>query len=437
MSNNSIYLIKIDSLVKASAFCAGFLSIFTAFYFKLGPLNMRVNDIPFFIAFGIVAIKLLKSGFTLYKIGLSSFVFVTFIVLYYLINLLHLSEFNSVFEIGAIKYFLNRIPWILIYALILAIDGRNFIKSFIKGFVWGNLFNAILMILEGSLFFASGTTIDYSFLQILGIQTQEEKNITNQGFVRPTGVTVDTNYAAAYGIFAILLIEYLQSKSAEKKQRYNFAKLFLLIPCFLVQSRTAIFALMLTFIVSVLLRMTNKSRKVIIPYLSLMLITSIAVIGIYLYQNIPDLYTSIYTRLFLSDSSSGVRRIYINEILSHYAKDGLVTATNIFGHGTGSSGYFLGNTTYGKTTYWAPESNYIAWFIEQGPFFILFYMAISCLTFLRLLKANNTFALCFVYLNLIGISYNFLGDRVFWIMLIIFMVIPNINKSYLKTPVAV
>jgi hypothetical protein len=353
------------------------------------------------------------------------------VVLFYSVNLFHIPELTPDFSSGAVKYFFNRIPWLFAYILMLSILRGLFVEMFIKGFICGTLFNAGLTILEAITFLTSGRGIEYRFLGSIFIQTQAEKALVNQDLLRPTGVTIDPNYAASYAFLAILLLDFLQSKCSNKRRTilYGLLKIIIFVPAFMLQSRTAIFSFLITFFLSVFLRMFNNKRMVVVPKLALVVLITLLAAGAYLKTAMPDYYATAYKRILLADQSSGTRMLYLDEYFSRTLNPNSFPYQGLLGHGTGSSGYFLGNVGYGVEKRWSPESNYLTILIEQGGIFLCFYTLSLAYLFFRLLKYDHRLALCAFYLCTIGLTYNFLGDRVYWIFLVTFMCIPMVLQS--------
>lgn len=405
----------------------GFFSLFTAFYFDLGLINVRVNDIFYYMLclFSFfLCIKKLRIG---QPIGYLPIVLTVIVIVFYTFNLLGVIGLNEVFTRGAIKYFINRIPWLLIYVFILMALGKNFCKEFLNGFIIGALFCSVLMTIELTVFLKSGQSINYSFLSHFGVSTEPYKGISNQGLLRPSGVTMDCNYSASYAVLAALILD--ETQLFKKKLIYSITKLFLILSALIVQSRTAIFGLIGIFLLSVLFRILNKKFKVIVSKQMIVLIACSITALLYLYYNIPEIFDRSFQRVALADSSSGTRVLYFEKYKDEMLKNKNGFLRILFGNGTGSAGYILADVGYGKEAYWAPESNYLTFIIEQGIVFLFIFILIVFLSFVKLFELKSNIHIVFIYLLTVGATYNFLGDRVYWLLLLIFMSIPRISED--------
>ena len=105
----------------------------------------------------------------------------------------------------------------------------------------------------------------------------------------------------------------------------------------------------------------------------------------------------------------------------------------VFGTGTSSAGLILSNIlglNVGQV--WSPESNYITFAIEQGLFFLIVFFLYLAVVFFRLLRREQIYAYIFLYINLIGLSYNFLGDSIYLFLLVCFTMYAYDNNKLVE-----
>ncbi len=341
---------------------------------------------------------------------------------------------NAAYNSFYLKFLFNRILWIPIYALFYLIFRGKLLFYFSVGIFVGLLFNSFFVLYEYNVII-SGRIPDYNMLASLRLFFDEKKmDIFNQGFIRPTGLMMDPNYTAGYSGIGVLLAEKLKFKS---KHKYFFilGQTFLLIVMFLLLSRTAIFSfLIVVFFFLLLLFLIPDSKKEINSFgviawrplfflcfffILISMVTSDK--GIDVWQLLGDRFSS-------NDSSTATRVSYIDDYFNK-----VPFLLILFGVGTSRAGLlidsYVNNYTISNEV-WTPESSVLTLMIEQGVLFILLYFILSFIFFYRLYKIDKYHASVFMYINLIGISYNFLGDRLYWFMYIILLLtIPTSNKN--------
>ena len=163
--------------------------------------------------------------------------------------------------------------------------------------------------------------------------------------------------------------------------------------------------------------MVYKKRKIktIAPKIFLIILCAAVTLLSYIGIINEDFYKTAINRLSLSDGSSLMRSGYIVDYLENANIIEL-----LFGVGTSDAGQRLTELLYMNTgVVWSPESNIITFFIEQGIVFLIFFFFFLAKIFFKLLKKEPIFAYIFLYINVMGVGYNFLGDRVYFFLLVI------------------
>jgi len=121
------------------------------------------------------------------------------------------------------------------------------------------------------------------------------------------------------------------------------------------------------------------------------MVIGVILFGIYIYSFDETTYQLLFDRLMMNDSSAGTRTIY----LETYINDASITQL-LFGVGTSASGFFLGGEGffYGASVVWAPESNFITFFIEQG---IFIFISLSTSTLPKdFCRCLTSYIICFL-----------------------------------------
>lgn len=414
--------------VKIICFLLGFFSITNALYFSFGRFNLRLFDVMFFVSPLIGVVSLFKYR----KVFNNKILYgclCVFLVYFWLVasGFLNYEDYSSEYKDYFLKYFVHKLNWIIIYMLLYFLYGKDILQYFLLGISVVVVVNSILVLFEYVNLF-NGHSLDYSFLKSLFLNVEEKKfDVINQGLLRPTGLTMDPNYAAGYAGIGFIYIDYISVGIKRNKFMLIFFQLLCLLVMVILFSRTGIFSILLCFIISLYLHfMISKSNyKVLSPYLVLTIVFVIALMISYFSLYDDNFYEYIVQRFTMKDGSSTMRSSYL---LSYVDKAGLSTV--LFGTGTSSAGLTLSNLlgmNVGKI--WSPESNYISFFIEQGALFVFLFLVLIVSTFFRLLKRDISYALIYVYINLIGISYNFLGDRVYFFLFVIFTLYAFSNNS--------
>lgn len=372
-------------------------------------------------------LKICQRRFLAYRIGKLPWLFCILVVLSYSFNLAHTTEMNEVFQQGALKSFISRIPWVLVYAFLLSGIGPLYSKPFMSGFIWGNIVNVLIVIIEISLFFTSGSGIDYSPVERLGIVVQTNNSIENQGLLRPKGVTMDCNYSASFFVLAALLMNASSFLSIGVKRRWISVVLRILLigTAAFVQSRTAVFSYFIVFMISIGVSFIRRKNLVVFPKTTVLLLLCAIIALVQLSLQNPGFFQNSLIRLQMTDSSSGTRFLYLNDYFQRISNEELSPLLVFLGNGTGTAGFLLSDVGYGKNDFWSPESVYLALLIEQGLVFSVLFTCLLLTCCFRLLTKSPKYSMVVLFLILIGMSYNFLGDRVYWILLIVLMSIPS------------
>ena len=398
-------------------FFLGFLSIANAFYFSLG-VNLRLFDIMFIIA-PLYGVYKLKNGIIRYNSSINTPKnYIIFIFFYLsLSGLFSFGGYNDLYQDQFIKYWVHKVAWLLVYIMLYFIYGQDIVIYYLYGLTAMCFIHVSLVLLEYITIVRTGSTIDFSFLNTFFIQVEEKKyDVFNQGFIRPTGVTLDPNYATGYAGIGFLFCEYLKTQSGSKWY-FTLFQLAALLIMILLFSRTGMFSILITFIISVFFSMVYKKRKIktIAPKIFLIIICTAVALLSYIGIINEDFYKTAISRLSLSDGSSLMRSGYIVDYLEN---SNIIEL--LFGVGTSDAGQRLTELLYMNTgVVWSPESNFITFLIEQGILFLIFFFFFLTKIFFKLLKKDPIFAYIFLYINVMGVGYNFLGDRVYFFLLVI------------------
>ncbi|RYJ50859.1 hypothetical protein DR871_015295 [Flavobacterium petrolei] len=412
-------------------FLVGFFSFCNGIFIRIDAFNIRFSDF-FFYSFPVLIFLYFK------KVRIKRTEFFLLFLIFALFMLLVLRGIfplvtNATYDSYFVKFLFNRILWIPIYALFYLVFRGKVLFYFSVGLFAGLFFNSVFVLYEYTVIIL-GKIPDYNMLSSIGVYFDEKKmDIFNQGFIRPTGLMMDPNYTAGYSGIGILFAEKLKLKS-KHKYRFIIGQTFLLIVMFLLLSRTAIFSfLIVVFVFFLLVLISDRNevlksfeviawRPLVLLICFFILISIVAAgIGIDVWQLLGDRFSS-------NDSSTATRVSYIDDYFSK-----VPFLLILFGFGTSRAGVGIDNYVNNHTLsdeVWTPESSILTMMIEQGVLFILLYFILSVIFFYRLYKIDKYYAAVFMYVNLIGISYNFLGDRLFWFMyIILILTIPTYNKN--------
>lgn len=401
------------------AILLGFSSVANGFMFHVGTFNLRVSDLFFgFILLYWLIFKIHVRNY--YRPRIVKGIAITFILFFWLTysGLVNFGDYNDVYQDFYVKYYVNKLLWIPLYAFIfMAYGGEKFLFNVLLGISICIAVNSIFVLYE-YYSIMHGYQPDYSYLEVIGIYIDSKKDdVINQNMIRPTGLMLDPNYTGGYAGIGFLFFDYLYKKTAKKK--YVLYQIISVTSMFIVFSRTGLFSLVICYILSFLFSTFGNKKhqyKMLSPFVFIILISCFVLAGIYIYAFDEFLFEFLMDRLTMNDSSAGTRTLYLE-----YYLDKASIGQLLLGTGTSSVGLILGNDFGGIDNVWAPESNIITFFIEQGLLFLLFYFIVCYYIFRKLLILNFHYALIFAYINLIGLSYNFLGDRVFYFLFISFL----------------
>lgn len=419
----------------------GFSSVANGFMFHIGAFNLRICDLVFWflpIYWFVFRIRIRNY----YDRNILTGVILVSIFFFWLTisGFIHFEEYNELYKDFFIKYYVNKLIWIPLYAMIfMAYGGERFFYNVLLGISICLAINSIFVLYE-YYSILNGQIPSYSFLEMIGLYIDKKKeDVINQNMIRPTGLMLDPNYTGGYAGIGLIFFDYLYKKT--KKRKFIFCQLLSMIPMFVLFSRTGLFSLFLCFIFSLLLYAFAPPKfhyRLLSPLMFSLLVIGVVFVGLYIYSFDESTYQLLLDRLVMNDSSAGTRTLYLDA----YIEEASISQI-FFGVGTSGSGFSLGSEGffYGAATVWAPESNVITFFMEQGLFFLLLYFILCVLVMSKLLRRNYYYALIFLYINLIGISYNFLGDRVFYFLISCFFLwvyanVPNrikiekYNNSY-------
>jgi len=402
--------LNIKYFLNYSFILTGFLSLFTAFYFKIGSFNIRICDVFFYGLIFLVIWKLAKNKtyINLKTIVLSSIFILA--VLYIFFNTLKTNvNANQLYASFSTKFFINRYLWIILYILIYLTFKEQFLEKFLEGLAIACALNVVFIIFEFIVIVLFFKSANYDFLNNIGIFVEPRKYIVfNQGLIRPTGFTIDPNYAASYA--GIALLHYSNKKVLSLKNWLLIASILILF------SRSAIFSLIITYLITIIFNKKNNPNEFNFSNLKILIFSGLSIFALVLFL-FPDFIIGITERLTVKDRSAATRFSYINLYIEN---TGIIDI--LFGKGSSSSGYFLNNFSSNSFTkkIWSPESNYITIFIEQGLIFTTIFFLIIFFILKKLANINIKYFAIFIYINLMGISYNFLGDRIYPILFISF-----------------
>jgi len=393
----------------------GLLCTINGFMFTVGGLNLRISDIPFYILiiywiFFKSRIRLFYSREILRGLGIVFCIFTWIAVS----GFLNLSMYSDIYQEYFVKYLINKVLWIPIYAVIYMIYGG---KDFFVGVFWGISICALInsgMVLYEYYTIQNGYLPEYEFFKSLGVVMDEKKSmVINQNMIRPTGLMLDPNYTGAYCGIGIIFFDSLYRSS--KKKRYLFFSILCVVPMLILFSRTGIFSFIMCYIISVFFYLKNNKRYNLISQ-KVILIAICAGICIFTYILSLDygMFERLTDRFLMKDSSASTRTDYIWYYFS------LVNPIQLL-FGVGNAGNFLTDFYGYQNIVWAPESSVITLFIEEGLIFNILFYWVVVKTFFKLIKTNYYYAFIFAYINFIGLSYNFLGDRVYLCLSVLFI----------------
>jgi len=393
-------------MIKRIIFLTGFFSIFNAFYFSFGGLNLRVFDLFFILLFFLSLAVLIYRP----KVERNPHVFIVFgIYIVLTLGLLSIGDTNQVYIDNAIKGFIHKINWILFYLLIYLVFKDKSIEIFLKGLYFSILMNTLVVIYEFYLI-NQGIQPGYEFLEKIGLFISEKKmDYFQQNILRPTGVTLDPNYAASYAGIAFLY-------GYRKRQLlYKISNVFIFLSIFLLLSRTAIFSLLLLILIGFFLYFLYLNRTMFFKRVHLFLGVLIVLLsGFIVFSTYPDETETLVNRFTMQESSALTRWVYIKGFFANMDIQQI-----LFGTGTYSAGYYLSEwSRLSSESVGAPESNYIVFLVENGVIFLMLFVFMIVFVTRKLLRKHIKYAYIFMYINIIGIGYNFLGDRIYMYLLI-------------------
>lgn len=414
-------LIKLHDRALLPGIIVGLTCTINGFYISLGSVNVRINDIAFYLLF-IIWIIYPKPIRNYYNNNILKGIAIIGIMFIYMITvrMYNFNTYPSIYQDFFIKYLINKLLWFPIYiAFYMLYGGKQFIYGVLFGIGVSSILDSFLVIGEYT-YIISGREPDYSFIKTLGIAVEEKKlKVFNQGLIRPTGFMIDPNYTGAYAGIGTLFWDYVWHKFHKKK--YIIFSILSIIPMVLLFSRTGLFSFILCFLFSLLIFSKKKNRNVVAPYVMITFSIVLIFLFIYVFSNDQDLIDNIIRRASMQDGSSMTRLDYIEYYFSHANMVELL-------FGVGMAGSYLA-PFFGIEEVLHPESSYISMLMEYGCIFMTLYLFLLLDTLRKLIKRDYYLTIIFIYINLIGISYNFLGDRLYYFLIVCFIL-----YTYVKTP---
>jgi len=412
-------ILKKHKLVDLIIFLAGFFSFASGFYFKVGAFHVRLYDLFFYLL--IFSSALATEIPFIKKKEIKGLLWILTLFLWLFINgAFNVLNVNSDYSDFFIKYFINKIFWIPFYAFLYFYYRERLIYYFFLGLCMGLTFNALMVIGEFVSIF-HGLVPQYKFLNIIGLFVDPKKGmIINQDMIRPSGMTLDPNYTGGYGGIGIILWEYFKFKDNWNSKLVFLMQTIIIISVALIFSRTGLFSFILTYLISLYLYIfygKKKKYKPLATNVFWVLLIGASVLLIYLNTSDPSYFNILFNRLNAKDSSAGTRIDYLNIF---FQKANL--KDELFGVGTSQSGFWLGKTGDFSNSFveiWSPESNIITYVIEEGLVFVFLFLFSIWVYVKKLIKIEYFFGLLLIYINLIGFSYNFLGDRLYYFITVI------------------
>lgn len=402
-------------------FIVGLTCTINGFYISLGSLNLRINDIAFYILIFYWLLNTKTIIYNYYSPQIKDGIILVILMFFYMvaIRMFYYDDYPRIYQIFFIKYLINKLLWFPLYIVFFMLYGG---KNLIIGVLWGlgvsSFLNTFIVIGE-YLSILNGNPLDYNIIRALGITVADKKlAVFNQGFIRPTGFMIDPNFTGAYAGIGAIMWDYLWEQTKNKK--YAIFAIISIIPMFLLFSRTAIFSFVLCFVFSLILRGYNKKFTIMSPYIIIVFSIVIFLLITYVLAENQELIDNISSRTSMNDGSTMARVGYLEYYFSNMSFKQLL-------FGVGMAGSFL-SIFFGSEQVLHPESSYIAMLMEYGLIFLICYVFLLFITLKKLLRQNYYFALVFSYINLIGISYNFLGDRLYYFLIICFILYTYADK---------
>lgn len=396
---------KFDEFI---GFILGLLCTINGFMFHIGSFNIRICDIMFFLIplYGIIKAKFNRNYYPNSIIyGLITAIVLT--VWIFLSGFIHYNDYSEEYQDFFLKLSINKTLWIPLYAIIYMIyGGKRFLYGVFLGISVCSLLNTVIIIYE-YITIQNGRLPNYSFLNIIGIWIDTKKEmVINQNMIRPTGLMLDPNYTGGYTGIGVIFFDW--HYKVRRKKLFALLSILCIVPMFLVFSRTGLFSIAICFIITVIIRVFSSNRKkpLLAPYVIFLTIVFAVLALAYIYTFDEGAVDLLIDRLSMKDSSSSVRTQY----LEYYFRLASIPQVLL---GVGFSGHFL-QRFWGYTEVWAPESSFISLLIDNGVIFMLCYILLLSFVFVKLLRQNYYYAIILLYINCIGLSYNFLGDRVYY-----------------------
>lgn len=412
-------------------FIVGLTCTINAFSISIGSLNLRINDIAFYILIFYWALSPKTIVRHYYSSRIMDGVIIVVMLFIYMVAVrwIHYDEYPPLYQSFFIKYLINKLLWFPLYiAFFMLYGGRTLIIGVLWGIGVSSVLNTVLVIWE-YIAIVGGNPLNYDVIKNIGITVADKKlDVFNQGLIRPTGFMIDPNFTGAYAGIGTIWWDYLWNQTRNKK--YSIFAIISVLPMFLLFSRTAIFSYLICFIFSVTLNIYRKKKyNIMSSYIIILISISIFFLLSYVLSENQEVIDNISRRTSMSDGSTLARLGYIEYYFSNISFGQLL-------FGVGMAGSFL-TPFFGTTEVLHPESSYIAILMEYGLLFFMVYILLLFFTLKKLLKRNYYFALLFTYLNLIGLSYNFLGDRLYYFLVICFILYihnscPNHSRICLK-----
>lgn len=401
--------------IRTSTSIFGFFSIISAYLLTVGPVNIRIYEIGFYI----FSCSMVLNVFSIRKVYHRFVIVYILILIFVLITMFSILDYNDIYQSYAFLFLVNKILPIIIYGLCAYYIGKDSIECFLKGLLTICFIGSVFVIIEYTEILRGTYSVSKSILGVINVDPKKLSDYINQGFIRPSGFSIDPNFMAGYsGLSIIYLFGVYRSKITFSFKRWVIA-LPLLFTTFVLLSRTAIFSTIITLLVVLLLSILGmyRHRKHALNQLIVFGVLIVSVVFVNIVVTQPELLESIIRRFSVSDGSASQRIEYINYYLS---KNSIFSM--LIGGGPYSSGYILGEGFFGNYFIWAPESAYLSILIDYGLIGFVFFISVIIYTSIKLYFNGDNYFPIYVFLCVMPITYNFMGDRVFLYLITVFAV---------------
>ncbi|HIF9387709.1 TPA: O-antigen ligase family protein [Photobacterium damselae] len=413
--------------LRQATFIFGLFSICSAYLLVIGSVNIRIYELGFYFFAVSILLRLLQEK----KVNFKFIIFYVLLLLFVTLTMFSILEYNDLYQRYAFLYYSNKVLPIIIYGLCVYFIGKDALDYFFKGLVVICFIGSIFVIIEYIEILRGTYTVSKTVLGIINVD-QKKLDFINQGFIRPSGFAIDPNFMAGYCGLCVFYLFSFSSKGWFNKLKKWLIVLPMLFSVFALLSRTAIFSTIITlgivFLLSIFGLYRNRSHSLYQFMFFCIVIVVCVFINVVITQ--PELLDSVIRRFSVSDGSANQRLEYIEYYLSH---NSLISM--FIGGGPYSSGYLLGEEFFGNDFIWAPESAYLSIFIDYGIVGLFFFLSIIIACAIKLYLNKDNYFPVYVFLCVMPVAYNFMGDRVFLYLITVFAIYTlNYNRfSYDKS----